>query len=123
MGFAEGGVGMVQYAPVMVKLPGDDCGGQEQTFKQADLTVYAKSGPMPEAAGQEDLHLFAGFRQTQQLSPEGKLQLTPVNSPPRGSIAPVILGIAALRRLHVTVEADKALLCPVEHSDDWGFVL
>lgn len=114
-GFEEGRVGMIHYAPVLVKLPGDDSSGEERIFKQADLSICAKDVPLVE---QEDLSNFAGFRQTQQLSPEGNLQLTPVNSPPKGDVATAILGIDGLRKLRVTVKPDQAVLCPVEFGDE-----
>ncbi|GFH24027.1 hypothetical protein HaLaN_21741 [Haematococcus lacustris] len=115
-GFEGGRVDMIHYAPVVVKLPSDDSSGQEQTFKRADLTIYAKDVPLVQ---KEDLSNFAGFRQSQPLSPDGNLQLTPVNSPPRGDIAPAILGIEGLRKLRVTVNPEEALLCPMEFGDEW----
>jgi hypothetical protein len=118
-GFEEGRVDMIQYAPVLVKLPSDDSSGQEHTFKEADLTIYAKDVPFVQ---QEDLSNFAGFRQPQQLSPDGNLQLTPVHSPPKGDIATAILGIDGLRKLRVTVKPEQALLCPVESGDEWLIV-
>ncbi|KAJ9524816.1 hypothetical protein QJQ45_003037 [Haematococcus lacustris] len=115
-GFEGGRVDMIHYAPVVVKLPSDDSSGQEQTFKRADLAIYAKDVPLVQ---EEDLSNFAGFRQSQTLSPDGNLQLTPVNSPPRGDIAPTILGIEGLRKLRVTVNPEEALLCPMEFGDEW----
>ncbi|KAJ9511698.1 hypothetical protein QJQ45_018009, partial [Haematococcus lacustris] len=112
----EGWVEMIQYAPVLVKLTSEDSSGREQTFKQADLTVYSKSVPLVE---QEDVSDSAGCRQSQQLTPDGNLQLMPVNSPPRGDIATAVIGSKGLRQLRVTVKPEQALLCPEdEYQDD-----
>lgn len=116
-GYGGSTVQATRYAPVIVKLPSDDGTGHEQTYKEADLSVYAEVCPVVQ---QEDLNNFAGFRPSQQqLSPEGNLQLTPVNSPPRGVISPVILGMSGLIKLGLIVKPDQALLCPVELGDEW----
>ncbi|KAL6751567.1 hypothetical protein V8C86DRAFT_2775520 [Haematococcus lacustris] len=109
-GGEEGWVEMIQYAPVLVKLTSEDSSGRVQTFRQADLTVFAKGVPLDE---QEDVSDSAGCRQSQQLTPDGNLQLMPVNSPPRGDIATAIIGREGLRQLRVTVKPEQALLCPM----------
>lgn len=114
-GYGEGRADMVEYAPVLVKLPGDDSSGHEHTFKEADLSVCAKDVPL---AQEEDLGSFAGLRQPQQLSPEGNLQLTPVNSPPRGEVATTILGAQALKKLSVTINMEQAMMYPLEAGDE-----
>lgn len=98
---AEGNGGCV-YKVVLVKLPSTATDGDQETFKEAELTVFSPDETVDGEEEEEDLSNLAGFRQA--CVEGGALQLSPPRSPPRGNMPMAILGGAGLAKLRLEMD-------------------